>query len=501
MTNMTSTSTDAQDASSSLTSSVADFPTEARVVLHGLLKAPDLNGKKGVVRSVLSSAGRHTVFIEELGKSVGLKPSNLMYEPIALDSLSVKEMKMVLNYKSKEPADTLGMDKSDMQARIFELFDSPEELPALLAKAKTKANANGVASTAAAQSQAAQQLGNMSPDQLRQQARMMRTMDPATVRRMNPQLANMTDAQLKMAADRMDMMANNPSMMKMAAEQMAKMDPAQLQKMQAQMGSNSSSNTASAAPGNSTPSVNQAQQAAKVMANMSPEQLKQQAQMLKTMDPDVVRQTNPQMAHMTNGQIKMAAMQFEMMASNPAMMKMATEQMANASPEQLEAMRNGQIPTPGGQNPSSGADMGSFANAMGDPTEMLANIDKTQLKELLNTVKNNPQMLRQYAQMTGMSEDQLKQGVESFAGMDDTKIDAALKMMKIAQKAKSTWDKANTKAGGKLKFILAGMFFLFVNWIVWYFYMSSKTGSPAEPIAFSEKDQYYDAGDSLESEF
>ena len=62
---------------------------------------------------------------------------------------------------------------------------------------------------------------------------MMRTMDPATVRRMNPQLANMSDAQLRMAADQMEMMANNPSMMKTAVEQMKNMDPAHLQKMQA----------------------------------------------------------------------------------------------------------------------------------------------------------------------------------------------------------------------------------------------------------------------------
>ncbi len=485
-----------------MTSTTTDFPTEARVILHGLQKAPDLNGKKGVVRSDLSSAGRHTVYIEELDKSVGLKPTNLMYEPVALDSLSVKELKLILKYKSKLPADTVGMEKSDLTSQVSELFDSPEDLPSLLAKAKSSGKPKATFN-AAATAQAAQQLGNMSPDQLRQQAQMMRTMDPATVRRMNPQMANMSDAQLKMAADRMEMMANNPSMMKMAAEQMKNMDPAQLQKMQAQMAAGGNP-TMPTMPGGTTPapaampSVSQAQQAAKAMQNMSPDQLKQQAQMLKTMDPDVIRRTNPQMAHMSDAQIKMAAMQFEMMASNPAMMKMATEQMANATPEQLEAMSKGQVPTPGGNSMPSA---GNFADAMGDPAAMLESIDKDQLKGLLNTVKDNPEMLKQYAGMAGISEDQLKQGVESFANMDDSKIDTVLKMAKVAQKAKGTYDQIDAKVGGNLKSIIIGGFVMFVVFIVWYFFLSGTTASPVESVVFGEEQQYYDAGEDLESEF
>eukprot|EP00536_Pseudo-nitzschia_multiseries_P009830 jgi/Psemu1/306854/fgenesh1_kg.286_\ len=211
---MASASSKTEDASPS----PMTFPTEARVILQGLVKAQDLNGKKGVVRSVLSSAGRHTVYIEELDKSVSLKPLNLSYEPIALENLSVKELNVILKYKNKQSKSTSGMDKSDLQAQVSDLIDGSEELPELLAKAK--ASENPSTPTTAAHTQAAEQLSNMSPDQLRQQARMMRTMDPNVVRRMNPQLANMSDSQIKMAADRMDMMANNPSMMKMAAEQM-----------------------------------------------------------------------------------------------------------------------------------------------------------------------------------------------------------------------------------------------------------------------------------------
>lgn len=319
-------------------------------------------------------------------------------------------------------------------------------------------------------------------------------MDPAALRRMNPQLANMSDAQIKMAADRMEMMASNPQMMKMAAKQMAEMDPAKLQQMQAQMGSNPNA-TGGARP-SAAPSVSQAQEAAKMMQNMSPEQLKAQAQMLRQMDKDTIRKTNPQMANMTDQQIDFATTQLEMMANNPAMMRMAAQQLANASPEQLDALNKGQMSASGGQTASSRTPA-SMADAMGDPTGMLDNIDKTQLKEMLNMVKDNPEMLKQYAQMTGMSEEQLKQGVESFAGMDDSKIDAALKVMKVASKAKGTWDKADAKVGGKLKYILAGTFFLLVNLIVWY--LRSKNGSPVEPTAFGEN-QYYETED-LESEF
>jgi hypothetical protein len=490
---MTSTATNVEDAPPSPGQAETNFPVEARVILQGLLKAPDLNGKKGVVRSVLSSAGRHIVYIKALDKIVGLKPSNLRYEPISLKSLTAKELKMVLKYKNQEPSDTTGMEKSDLQARVSKLIDdSSEELPELLASAKAKAGADDSVSTTASHSQAADQLGNISPDQLRQQARMMKTMDPTTLRRMNPQFANMTDSQLKMAADRMEKMANDPSMMKAAAEQMKNMDSAQLQKMQAQMGGGA---------GVPAPSVNQAQQAAQMMQNMNPKQLRQQAQMLKTTDPDTLRRTNPQLAHMSDSQIKMAAIQFEMMASNPSMMKMAMDQMNNATPEQLEAMSKGQIPSQGGLGSSS--EPTGMPQMGGDPAEMLSNIDTAQLKEMLNTVKDNPEMMKQYAGMVGISEDQLKQGMESFGGMDDIKIDAVLKVMKYGQKAKKTWDGVDAKAGGHLKIITIAIVVLVMAWIVRYFFFTAQSGSSTieSTTAFFEDQTYAATGDDLETEF
>ena len=61
------------------------YPFETRVVLHGL-KTTELNGKLGVIRSELNSAGRYSVFIKEENKTVGLKPENLQYEPRTIDN-------------------------------------------------------------------------------------------------------------------------------------------------------------------------------------------------------------------------------------------------------------------------------------------------------------------------------------------------------------------------------------------------------------------------------
>jgi len=480
---------------------------ESRVILQGLLKAPDLNGKTGIVHSGLSSAGRYTVYVEELKKQVGLKPANLVYEPISVESMSVKDLIVILKYKDEDPGNTSGIEKSDLQARVSKLVASEEELPELLALAKSKSNESTTKQTTSAHSQAAEEMGNMSPDQLRQQARMMRTMDPAALRRMNPQLANMSDSQLRMAADRMEMMANNPSMMKMAAEQMRNMDPAQREKMTGGGGSsNTNTSTAGASSATSasfpTHTIDQAEQAANMMQNMSPEQLRQQAQMLKTMDPDTLRRTNPQMANMSDAQIKMAANQFEMMASNPSMMKMAMDQMKNMSPEQLEAIKKGQMPASGAPS----GDPSGAAGLQGDPSALLANMDKKQLKQMLNTMKDNPEMLKQVSAMTGVNEDQLKQGVEAFAGMDETKMDTALKVMKVAQKAKGSWDQVNAKVGGHLKNIVIMMVSLVIASFVWYFFLGGRGGSSSASPVFTDYQNNLSPTeptieDNLESEF
>ena len=50
------------------------------------------------------------------------------------------------------------------------------------------------------------QMADADPEQLKAQARMMKNMDKNTVRRMNPQFANMSDQELDMMATQMEMM-------------------------------------------------------------------------------------------------------------------------------------------------------------------------------------------------------------------------------------------------------------------------------------------------------
>jgi hypothetical protein len=444
--------------------STESFPLEARVILHGLVKAPDLNGKVGIVKSGVTNDRQH-VYIDELAKSVGLKISNLKYQGRSVDSLSVKELKKVLKFKNVPDSEMTGIDKSELQSKVSNLTNEPEEIGEWLAKARDLKPPFSVPTVTSSQaSQAADQLGNMSPDQLRQQAATMRSMDPDTLRRTNPQLAHMTNEQIQMAANQMEMMASNPQMMKMASEKMKNMSPEEIQRMQ-RTGQSSSPAASSSTPA-PTPTADQGGQAAQMMANMTPEQLKQQADMLKSMDPDSVRRMNPQLAHMTDEQIQMAANQFEMMASNPDMVKMAMDQMKNMSPEQVEAMQNGNAPPDINQ-------MG------GDPAKMLASMDKKQLKSMLNSMKENPEMMKQFTAMSGMNEEQLQKGVEMFANMEDGKLDAALSVMVKAQKAKVMWTQADAKTGGHLMKIVVVLAILvvvlFVKWL-WF----SGGGVPAE---------------------
>jgi hypothetical protein len=367
------------------------FPFETRVILHGLLNAPELNGKLGIVRSELNSAGRYSVFIKDENKTVGLKPLNLQYEPRTVGSLSAKELKMVLKGKQVEESEYSGIDKSELRAKVLELVPDEEDIPKLLAKgmaaapkppppAAKKAPARHT-QTQNQGAQAAEQLSKMSPDQLRQQAQMMRSMPPSTIRSMNPQFAQMTDAQIAQVADQLEMMANNPQLMEMATNQMKNMDPAELERMQAQA-------------------------------------------------------------------------------------------------------RSGTMPMGPGGPAGRQLDLATqMASSDQDPAKLLQSMDKNQLKTMMKTVKDNPEMLKQYAVMAGTSEEQLKQGLEAFSGMSDDKLEAALKMMQTAAVAKEKWTKVNEKTGGHLAKILVAWTVLFFGLIVWYFFFrtSSTTGATLTP--------------------
>ena len=53
------------------------FPVNARVILHGLSKSPNLNGKLGVVVTALNQEGRQGVKIDGEKETVAVNPSNL----------------------------------------------------------------------------------------------------------------------------------------------------------------------------------------------------------------------------------------------------------------------------------------------------------------------------------------------------------------------------------------------------------------------------------------
>ena len=216
-----------------------------------------------------------------------------------------------------------------------------------------------------------------------------------------------------------------------------------------------------------------ANDAAEQMASMTPEQLRQQAQAMRSMDPSFLRRMNPQLAHMTDDQIKMAAVQMEMMADNPEMAKMAVEQMNAMTPEQIEAVKAGGAPPPG---------------AMGaggvNPSKFLEGMDRDQLRNMLSTVKDNPDMMKQFAGMSGLPEEQLRQGVETFAGMDDKRLDMALGTMKTLTKAKEAWDGADKRTGGNLKAIVIGSAILLATGIAWLLFFRGR-GGEGDPLVTS----------------
>jgi hypothetical protein len=449
-----------------MTASTASFPLKARVVLYGLVKAPDLNGKTGVVQSAISGDGRQNIRV--MNKIVALKTSNLKYEERPVDSLSVTELKTILQKKNVADAELIGVDKSELKTRVSALTASLEEIAEILAHAPTVGAASNITHSASLNNnnnnemrKGAEQISSMSPEQLRQQAQAMRSMDPDLIRRTNPQLMHMSNEQIRMAADQMEMMANNPQMMATATEQMKNMSPEEVQRMQRQMaGAPAQNTTAPASTSNaSATTAKSPEQAADMMANMSPDQLRQQAQMMRSMPPEQLRQMNPQLAHMTDSQIQMSATQFEMMASNPEMMKTAVEQMKNISHEEMQNLQS-----------QMGVGAAEAAGMMKDPTKLLESMDPKQLKKMLARVKNDPAMMKQFASMTGMNEEQISKGVEMFENMDDKNLDATLKVMAKASRAKDLWNNANAKTGGHLMKVLIAIALLIVYMLVQRFW-------------------------------
>ena len=184
----------------------SSIPIGASVLLQNLQKSSHLNDKKCIVKSSLhASTGRQEVYIFDQEKTMAVKPSNLRYEPRELSSLSVAEMKGILNVVlKKDEKEWVGMDKEEL--RCFVKHAIEEEDPIEIAKLVAKANEPkevpsptytmndiNVGSLNSSQlKQGAERMSSMIPDDLRRQAATMRAMGPAAMRNMNPQMARMS---------------------------------------------------------------------------------------------------------------------------------------------------------------------------------------------------------------------------------------------------------------------------------------------------------------------
>jgi len=448
------------------------FPVGSRVILKDLTKGTEFNGKVGVVKSKVQDS-RQQVLLIQSGKTLGIKPLNLKFEPRSVNSLSISELKTILTLK--EVTTLSGYDKSQLREMVHIKTDSEEEIAELLYVHQEKENNTPKPSHGGhggAQSggngngnDSASMLANMSPEQLHQQARMMRTMPPSQIRRMNPQMAGFTDAQIQMAANQMEMMANNPDMMKQMADQMKNMTPAEKEEMRrVQAGG--------APPASMQREVQQGGAggggAQQNMANMSPAQLKQQAEMMKSMDPDTLRSMNPAMANWSDAQIKMAINQMETMANNPDMMKQVSEQMKGMKPEEIEKMREMVEGGFGGETAAAGAD-GMPAN----PMDMLNNADPSQIKNMLNMVKGNPQLMKDMLRSSNpamadkISDAQIQKTIDAFAGMDEKKIGWLIKFIGWAAAFK------NSSKAKIVVFMILSMF-VFVMGMLVYLVKSQK---------------------------
>lgn len=152
------------------------------------------------------------------------------------------------------------------------------------------------------------------------------------------------------------------------------------------------------------------------MADMSPDQLRQQARAMRSMPPDQIRRMNPQLRNMSDAQIQQAAAQMEQMAENPEMLRMATDQMKNMTPQQIQQMQQQQQM----QQPANGATGYGTRTSAPQPTS-LNNLNPEQLKKQAEMMRNmTPDQIRSMnPQLAGMSDEQIKMTVNQMVQMAD----------------------------------------------------------------------------------
>merc|ERR1719296_4871 len=104
-------------------------------------------------------------------------------------------------------------------------------------------------------------------------------------------------------------------------------------------------------------------------------------------------------------------------------------------------------------------------------------MDTKQLKQMLQQLKTNPDMMKQFTQMSGLSEEQMSQGIDQFANMEDANLDRAVQGLKKAQKVKDIYTNVNAKVGGHLMKIIIGVVVIIVVLIVKRFFWFSNSSS------------------------
>lgn len=470
------------------------FPVGTRVVLCGL-KATEHNGKNGTIES--AGPERLHVRLAADGKVMAIRTANLRLEPRPAPSLSVRELKLILE-KSGCSENLSGMDRQDLQAAV-EACSNPEENAKVLLEHHQRQGQQQRPPAAATTENisaeriraATEQMNSMDPAQLRQQASMLKSMPPEVLRRQNPMLARMSDDQIRQAAAQFEMMASNPAMMKAATEQMKGLSPEEIERQQESIMKGAGAKDTSNKIDQNAPSASTASPAttaaaaasssgnmAEMLSSMDPEMIRQQASMMKSMSTSQLRAMGPQFAGMTDEQIHQTTRQMEMIAANPGLMKLAAEQMKNMSPEDIKAVQEGRMPAGLGESSSGGA-------AAPDPMALLSNTSGKQIKELLQTAKANPDVLRSV--MPNADPKQMESMIEKLDRMDESTLDRIIavltKLSNFARPVIKMYQSANKIVGGhllKIVVMLPIVIFLY-RWFGPTLFTATVKGTAEEP--------------------
>lgn len=163
-----------------------------------------------------------------------------------MDSLSIKQLKYLLKMKASSLSEKEGKILREKEAELIEkpplaalvessmthgemkrflaAYAQEKAAPAQSSSMRRSSSSSSSSSRRNSQDKQLEDLKRATPDQLRAQARMFRG-NPDAIRRSNPQLAHMSNAELIASAEQMEMMANNPDMLRDAIAQMERMTP------------------------------------------------------------------------------------------------------------------------------------------------------------------------------------------------------------------------------------------------------------------------------------